>query len=440
MSSINSYVYIICGAAGSGKTTLVNSLVSVDRDFEKAKKYSTRLRRNDDDDVLPVTEEEMNSGTFDLAYEAAGNRYALRISDINEQLEAGKNVIFPLTDIAAARRIQNMFGERAVTICVMSALNTENFLDLHTRRYGYEPSIDIKRYLKRAFDRLYSAARLQQWQDVFTLTKELVARWEDSLPERRDLEIRKRRVQEFQARYFENLGFFSYTILNYRDGHQEDMLAQFKAIVGDKVRRGRRSIGAPLFVVSGASGSGKGMLAATLRVLARHEIDIVEKEGKRSPKPSDKGDGMIAIGRDGRFSANNDFEFDSHREGSFAGTAYAFSRSKVRMNLSQGRPQYLVANTLTNPQLRKRILDEFGDSVVFLYLWRLQDEEQMIRYQKENCPTSEEATARIAGTLKMYEAYCDNPNLVDHVLLNTGFPESLGAQMFHLIRYYSFGD
>ena len=429
-------IYIVCGAAGCGKTTLVNAITKARTDFVRAKKFSTRTHRGEGDDIIQVSHAKIDRGKFDLAYEAAGNKYAFHFDDIESELKAKRNVIFPLTDIGATKRIAEVYGNRAISICVMSALNTENFLKIHSDRYGYDPTPNVQNYLRTNFDKLYSASKLEQWQDVFQMTKDLLDKWEDSIPNRKDLKIRIGRVQEFQARYFENLAYFDYTILNYRDGHKEDMFQQFEAIVKRVQGPKKCKTKAPLFVVSGSSGSGKGMLATTLGSMAPHEVQIVEKEGKREPKPSDKRDGMSAIGEDGVFCAENDFVFESHKAGTFAGTEYAFSTRTIRKNLADDIPQCLVANILTNPILRQRLLKEFGDRVVFLYLWRLQNEDEMVLYQKDNCATIEEANARIEETLNIYKAFCADPSTVDHVLLNTGFPEGLSSQFFHLLQFY----
>lgn len=436
MSNDPGTLFLVCGSAGSGKTTLVNSIVSDRDDFEKGKKYSTRPSRGDDDDVISLSNQEFDKETFDLAYQASSNRYGLKKHELLEPMESGSNVLFPLTDIRATKRIKQLFEGRCVSVCVMSALNTENFLALHGQRYDYSPKDETQNTLRIGFDKLYSAARLKQWNDVFQRTQELIKEWEDSLPQKKDIDARLKRVSDFQAQYFENLAQFDHVVLNYRDGHQDEMLAQFVAIADSRQEKKSAPQTAPLFVVSGASGSGKGMLAASLRQMAPHEVSIVSKQGKRAAKKSDKRDGMQAIGKNGTFTKEYDFRFTSHKAGDFDGTEYAFDSTKVQQNINQGVPQYLVSNVLTNADLRQRLINRYGESVVFLYLWRLQDEHEMIKYQRENCHTTEEANGRILETQNIYDAYVAAPDKMHHVLLNTGYPEGLASQFFHLLDYY----
>jgi len=428
-------LFIVCGAAGSGKSTLATLVTNEFPDsVELYKKFTTRPGR-ENDDCRSI--ENIEIGDFDLAYEAMGNKYGISVSEIMAVLKSGKNVILPTTDFRATERLKYFFKDQCTALCVVTSVDTKKFDLIHKERYGFKPSRAQKVKMSRHFSRMFSATKLDDWHELYEHSTKISELISESIPDSEGLEIRKTKIRNFQTRLFEKPGIFDHLVLNYREGFPDDMLVQFKCVFGlgdnNDDDEGEPPV---LFVISSASGHGKGKLAEALRIIAPNEILVVEKEAKREAKKNDKADGLIPIGKDGTFSDNFDFRFFSHKTKNYAGTEYAFDINKVKNNLKNKKTQVLIANSLANSDLYERLRKEFPDHMVHLYLWRFQTEQELKEYQLGNCDTSEEAEARIKQTTDLYKAYVHNVEKVDFVLLNTAFYEDLHNQVFNLLTYH----
>lgn len=434
----NGILYIVCGATGSGKSTLSNSIIANKKlNFTKAPKYSTREYRGEGDDIIPI--KDMDIGEYDFAYVAMDNKYGLKFNEIEKQLNAGKNSILVLTDFRAVQRLKSIFSENATAICVSSAIDPNKFLQIHGKRYDFLPSKAKKRLMQIQFSRLSSSARLDSWSNVYECTRELLELWQQSIPEHASLEIRTRKVRDFQTKYIENMNLFDHLILNYREGHPEDMSRQFINIFNshkyNHLRR-RPQKGPVLFVVAAASGAGKGLMTENLRIIAPNEVAVVKKEGKRNPRKKDSRDGMKAIGTNGKFTEGFDIRYQLHKLGDFKGTWYAFSEKEIRDNFKLGKNQVVIANVLLKKELLSRLRSLFQNQLVVVYLLRFIEEKKLAQFQYDRCETKAEAEARINEMSAVYESYINNISEVDYVLLNTAYPEDLYDQMFKLIEYY----
>jgi len=427
-------LFIVCGAAGSGKSTLARLVVD---DFpnriELYKKYTTRKAR-ENDDCRSIAKIEI--GDFDLAYEAMGNKYGISVSEILAILESGKDVILPTTDFRATERLKYFFQDQCTALCVVTTVDTNKFDQIHKDRYGFEPSNKQRLRMTKHFSRMFSATKLDDWHAVYEHSTKISELVSASIPDSEGLEIRKTKIRNFQTRLFEKPSIFDHLILNYREGYPSDMLTQFQCVITEAKQKEQKKEAPILFVISSASGHGKGKLAEALRIIAPKEILVVEKEAKRDPKKNDKADGLIPIGEDGEFSKDFTFTFFSHRTEDYEGTEYAFDIEKVKTNLKNNKSQILVANSLANSELYERLRTEFHDTMIHIYLLRLQTEQELKDYQYENCDTKREAKARIKQTKDLYQSYVKNLNTVDFVLLNTSFYEDLHNQVFNLLTHH----
>jgi guanylate kinase len=437
MDKLREYLFIICGATGSGKSTLADSIISYYKNFVRAPKYSTRTKRSETDDIIHV--KKIDSENYDLAYMAMGNRYGIRFHEINNQLQKNYNSVLVTTDFRIVSRLKAVYGSKAISICVLSAIDPTKFIEIHGDRYDYNPSKEQKALLKKQFMRLESAARLKLWKNVYHCTRELLGLWQDTIPEKESLEIRTTKVRDFQTKYFENRQLFDYTILNYREGHLEDLINQFHGIVrsNSKLTISTKRIKKPLlFLVAAASGSGKGLFTETLNDIAPNEIGIVSKQGKRGSRANDRRDGMLAIGTDGQFGQDFNLIYEMHKGEGFKGIEYAFSEKEIKKNLSEGKNLIAIANVLLSPQLWKIMKNLFGEHLVVIYLLRFEDEKKLKAYHQSRCKSIKELQARMSEINETYVAYVKNISEVDHVILNTAYPEDLFDQMFRLLEYY----
>lgn len=439
------HLFVICGASGSGKSTLTEMISEEVSEIFRSPKYSTREYRPRTssnpvtDDITQVSQEDFFKNSFDLAYVANGNYYGIKTEEINLLIAEGRHLLLSITDFRAVFRLKAAFGENCTTIALLSAIDQLSFIATHGNRKGYNPTAADKKDMQRLYRVLDSAGRLGLWREVFGATLNLIRSWQSTVPDLKQAESRAKKVRIFQTRYLENSHHFDYAVLNYRKGEQGDMLSQFELIYRNivKGKKKAKNDSKVLLVVAAASGSGKGTLLESLRIIAPKEVRIVEKEGKREPRSSDKNDGLNAIGVDGNFSSGFNIVYQMHRDPKTSiGTKYAFSEKNIREGFEGNKVQVAIANVLLEPKLLQDLRNSFGDMVRVVYLMRFGAEEEIEAFQKSRGFSEKKTKRRITQNNDTYTAYTKMTTKVDHVLLNTENREDLYDQMFRLLEFY----
>ena len=441
-------LFVICGASGSGKSTLTSIIEkSYAGLIERAPKYSTRAFREKtpdnpvDDDIIHVDKDDFVAGEYDLAYVAMKNKYGIKFSEITERLNSGANLLLVMTDFRAVYRIKMFFNEKCATICLLSAIDQTDFLETHGRRvaHKYIPDEVSQINMRHWYWKLESAANLGLWADYYFSTIRLLQSWQSTIPEYESVEIRTKKVRNFQTRYFENSHHFDFTILNYRKNKIDDMLRQFNVIYETIINghtKKKSNNDSVLLVVAAASGSGKGTLTSNLKVIAPNEVCIVPKQGMRAPNESDKDDGLEAIGEDGQFSKEYNIHYQMHRDPRTGqGTKYAFSEKLINNLLKKHKIIVAIANVLIEPELLITLKAKFKDKVRVVYLMRFGDTKQIEAYQKSRY-NENKVIRRMKQMDETYEGYISMLSEVDHILLNTEQEEDMYDQMFRLIEQY----
>lgn len=116
---------IFCAPSGSGKTTIVKHLLSVDDRLMFSVSACTRQQRHNEVDGRDyyflsheTFKEKINNGEF-LEYEEVygGNFYGTLKSEIDRIWAMGKTVIFDV-DVEGGLNIKNYFGEHALAVFV----------------------------------------------------------------------------------------------------------------------------------------------------------------------------------------------------------------------------------------------------------------------------------------------------------------------------------
>lgn len=426
------HLYIVSGASGSGKTTLVNEVLAAgDLNAVRAPKYSERQRRDVNDDISHV--ERISADEFDVCYVINDNYYGVRTSEIEQQLNTGKNSFIILSDFNVVERLKERLGPRCSSVYVSSAVDPAAFQKINAERHarGFQPTEPEREALGRQFYRLHCAQQLERWPSVFECMGDLVSDWGALIPNAESARIRAEKIRSFHNRYVDNLTLFDHVVLNHSQGKPGDMVLQMRKLIRSRLDgdvRGR-PVQPVLMVVAAASGAGKGLLMETMgRIIGSDRVAAVTKLAKRDPKPNDRRDGMRAITADGQFPDDFDFRWTFHN----SGTEYAIRTSEVWVHIGEGRNAVVLSNVAAFEEFRER----FGDQVVFVYLHATRPESEIRDFQLQNCRTVEEAKQRVDEIREVHDQYMEHIAEFHHVLLNTAYKEDLFDQMLGLVKHY----
>lgn len=429
-------LFVITGASGCGKTTLLNNLMASNEvDVDKAPKYSSRAIRDDSDDI--IHDPNITRDKYDLVYKLNGKTYGIKIDELKTKILEDKHLLIILSDIRVISRLKKELGSTVITWYISSAIDQTSIAKIQAERYkGKFLLTDEESYkLYRQYLKLSSSAQLRNWDRLFDSMGELIESWDKYIPEKNSTEVRKNKIRDFHKTYIDKITIFDHVILNHNLRDPKEMSMQAINIIRSynqsrKVVHKKNPI---VFIVSAASGSGKGMLMESIReVIGLEHISIVTKQAKRDPKDNDRLDGMVAIGEKGEFSPDFNLTWHFHKGEHHPGTEYAVSEKEIKDNLRKKKPQILISNMQQISRF-KRLL---GDHAVFLYLHATRSNEEIRSFQYSKCKTIKEADQRISEIEDVHKGYIKYINEFDHVLLNTAFPEDLYEQMFALIDYY----
>lgn len=453
-------LYILSGASGSGKTTLLNSLAPVDGSVGpppicpvRAPKYSERPVRNKPGEVDDIIHEpRITAGEFDITYAINNTIYGLRLNEIERFLDSGCNVFIVLSDFRVVRRVKAVLGDRARAIYVASAIDAARLRRIQQERHGFRPDETQKGILTYHFHRVIAAARLGWWDRVSECVAELDTDWRAYATDAASTEIRAQRIRSFHIRYIDSLDLFDHVILNYTEERPEEMTAQAMSILrGADTDRNRVGQRPPIYVLAGASASGKGTLLELLKSIGGDQVRVVSKLAKRRARPGDRDDGMIPIAKlegsqplhgwpdwwspemtdiamGGEFPPQYDLRWQFHNE-----ISYAVSSTEIQRNINEGYPQVFVSNMQQFHTFR----DRWPQHAVMVYLHRLSSADEDREYQVTKWrdePTVAEFRIRERETV--HRDYIARISEFHHVLLNTSFKEDLYDQMFRLIDHY----
>jgi len=422
-------LYILTGASTSGKTTLLNNILENGYAM-KAPKFAERISRGPDDDIIHF--DNIEKSNCDVLYVINGKRYGIDTKLIKDEIKKGMDLFVILSDLRVIRRLKSEFEDHAKAIYISSAIDEENVVKEQAKRNTFIPTEKQKEELHTQFNRLKSASKLELWPKVVDCMGELLDSWKDALPESKSTEIRARKIRAFHSRYIDNIALFDHVILNYHE--PEEMTKQAVGIINyyKKNPNTKKKETPVIFMVSAASGAGKGTLMECLNIMGSYQISIVSKMGQREGKKNDKRDGMIAIGAANEFSPEFDWRWEFHKGNNFKGVRYAVSITEIEKNIQDGKPQIFISN-LGQIEKAKKL---FGNKMVFIYLHATRTEEEIGTFQYANCKTREEAEKRIGEIYDVHKSYINDIANIDHVLLNTTYEEDLYDQMFRLIEHY----
>ncbi len=433
-------LFVITGASGCGKTTLLNSLLSKKLNLIKAPKYASREVREEKNGIVDdiIHDSNITIDNYDLVYKLNEKTYGIKIDEIKQSLDKNRNLIIILSDFRVITRLKNVLKENVVTWYISSAINAQGIEKIQVDRYKNEfnltPTESSKLYDQ--YTKLKSASELKSWRRLFECMGELLEDWKKYIPEKDSTEVRKNKIRDFHKSYIDKIHLFDHVILNHNMNNPEEMTRQAINIINFYENNISKPIkeNPVIYIVSAASGSGKGVLMESIReVIGEQQIHITTKEAKREPKENDRRDGMKAIGVNGKFSKDFDIKWFFHKDKNHKGTEYAVSEKEIRFYLQNEKSQIFISNIGQIENFKKL----FDKNVVFLYLHATRSDEDNKKFQYEKWKDDPlEAERRIKEVEKVHQDYIKHISQFDHVLLNTAFKEDLYEQMFTLIDYY----
>lgn len=397
-------------------------------------------------------------GCIDIAYALNKGQYGISTEDIRDQLKKGHNVITILSDFRIINRLKSIFNNEIVVIYVASAVDTAKLERIQIGRLGIDKTKED--ILHRKINRLNSSVNIKRWDSVARWIYELNTDWQNIKPDAESTAIRSERIKTFHTRYVDNITLFDYTILNYNEGHPEDMTKQFcNILINQKPIIDKNK--SPLFVVTAASNAGKGTMMEMLNLIGSDRVKILSKIAKRKEKKNDKNDGMLPIGKKNQppkrwpewpnwwtdnmieqakkadFPDEYDFQWIfkkvDHNGKNRVHGEYAVCDKEIKENLEKNKAQIVISNT---DQIEK-FIERYGDRVIFILLYRLSSKEDTKNYYElvEGLP-EEEAEIRADEVDFVLQEYIKKIHYFSHVILNTTKPEDLYDQIFQLVEYY----
>ena len=202
-------------------------------------------------------------GNIDIAYALNKGQYGICTENVWSELKVGKNVITILSDFRIITRLKKIFKDSILVIYVASAVDTAKLEKIQIARLGIDQSKEDS--IKKKVNRLNSSINIKKWGNVAKVIHELNEDWEKTKPDADSTRFRAERIKTFHTRYIDNITLFDYVILNYNEGHPEDMTVQFNNIF--KANNKNLLNKSPLFVVTAASNAGKGTMMEMLNLI-----------------------------------------------------------------------------------------------------------------------------------------------------------------------------
>ncbi|MBD3379022.1 MAG: guanylate kinase [Candidatus Omnitrophica bacterium] len=142
-------VIIVSAPSGSGKTTIVDSMLKSMDGIEQTVSYTTRLPRNgerDGQDYIFVSEEDfrkrIEEGDFLEWEENFGNLYGTSEEQVRKTLARGADIILSI-DVKGARNVKNRFPE-SISIFIMPPSEEELARRLRNRRTDDDRQVVIR--------------------------------------------------------------------------------------------------------------------------------------------------------------------------------------------------------------------------------------------------------------------------------------------------------
>lgn len=493
MTGSQNLFYIIVAASSVGKSVLLNKIKDEGL-WNSIPKYSTRDYRGEGDDVVKlqvkralenevITSEELrlervqyienrcgdNKG---VVYYKNNNFYGICIDQIVEGLKEN-NVVAIISDFHVIKRLKNIksLKDRIRVLYIASTIDDTKLLKRYRSReeINYDINSDETLETIKKIDNicsiLRSAAKLKYMTKIEDMLPELNDEWNSYLPYFETVKTRSLNIRLLYNRYIDNIAMIDYSVLNFYD--LDYMFTQARNLIQNSSSRLNKK-NPPVFMVCAAPSSGKKTLMEIVGDLGRinKNIVITSKYAKRNQRKTDGRDGMMAIGKHGKFSEyisdlSNIWCWHFHN----GATEYAVDISEIKENIKKEISQVFISN-MTQIDKAKQL---FPEHIVILYLHATHESatknhivekckngvlEKIIFDHENNCShegaelilqnnleyqdeLSQVVEADLNEVRDIHYSFLKHNDKIDHVLLNTGTREDLVEQMINLINYYT---
>ena len=152
MKKLNGNLFVIVGASGVGKDTLLNEIKAKLENFYFVKRYITRALDKNNEDHIAISntdfQNKVKDGFFAISWQAHSLSYGIP-KDIEDELKKGINVIFNGSRLAL-KQIRESYPDAKIICIIASKKAIESRLISRNR----ESKDDIKKRLNREVGKL----------------------------------------------------------------------------------------------------------------------------------------------------------------------------------------------------------------------------------------------------------------------------------------------
>lgn len=206
-------LFILCGASGVGKSTILNALVR-EKICKPVVKYSDRESFDEIDDITPVANIYDKELSCDIVYSMYGNFYGCNSDTIKKGLQE-QNQILITNDKTSIEKLKKFFPQQVITIYVLSNTTTRNLFEIYLKRFGF-PDLtchrnEILKYFKLCSDML----EINDSKAFFESFQELCAFLETLTPDCKKYKTRVETLQNLSISYTKNIFCYDYVVLNF---------------------------------------------------------------------------------------------------------------------------------------------------------------------------------------------------------------------------------
>jgi len=379
-------VYIFFGAPGSGKSTALEYL-RMNQPIRIITKETTRpFRENDGPDIKHV---DRIADDCDVRYYSYRHEYGFRTSEMWKAFEDGQSAGIIVNDIRTLRILKQRFGVLAVVIYVHSNVDPDKLRQIMAQRHPIQTSEDLDWEVKR----------------------------------------RVEKINTIHRKYIENTALFDSTILNlYVEGDESSKKAlshQLDNLIrsAPPASRGGRSP-VRIFLLVGASSSGKDELVTAMQSIEPRRIQNYRKGADRPERADDRGELR-------HFPEGLPPQFDVvYQRQTFK---YGIASKELWRYLADGKISLLVVSDAATIDL---LIERFGRVCTVIYLHANFNRNEMRKRMTDQGLDDEEIDKRLHAVDELQQLYVQRTTLFRHVLLNTGEPEDLFDQAFNILDYY----